>query len=84
MASISLLLGALCLIVLISICDGNRTVCGDSGKATGIIVRGNESSRGLWPWLVALYYVKDNEFFCGATLISNRHILTGRTNENYH
>lgn len=38
---------------------------------------GSESERGQWPFLVALIRKKLNEdFFCGGTLISSKHVLT--------
>ena len=42
------------------------------------VVGGNESGRGQWPWMAAvwLHGPKKTEFWCGATLISRRHILT--------
>lgn len=30
-----------------------------------------------WPFLAALYRTDQSKFFCGGTLISSRHILTG-------
>lgn len=32
-----------------------------------------------WPFLAALYRTDHSKFFCGGTLISSRHILTGIT-----
>lgn len=42
------------------------------------VVGGEESGRGQWPWMAAvwLHGPKKTEFWCGATLISRRHILT--------
>ncbi|XP_045122683.1 uncharacterized protein LOC123511126 [Portunus trituberculatus] len=42
------------------------------------VVGGKESGRGQWPWMAAvwLHGPKKTEFWCGATLISRRHILT--------
>ncbi|CAL4107853.1 unnamed protein product, partial [Meganyctiphanes norvegica] len=38
------------------------------------IVGGGETNLNEWPWQVALIY--NNKFFCGGSLISDRHILT--------
>jgi secreted trypsin-like serine protease len=37
--------------------------------------------RGSYPWMVALMYIKDTKspsFFCGGSLISKKHVLTGK------
>lgn len=41
------------------------------------IMGGNEADREQWPFIAALYHTKKLEYFCGGTLIANRHILTG-------
>lgn len=51
--------------------------CGFSDEESGLIINGTKIPRGKWPWLVALFVVEENKFFCGATLISDRHILSG-------
>jgi len=38
------------------------------------VVGGEEAKMNEWPWQVALVY--NNKFFCGGSLISDRHILT--------
>lgn len=50
----------------------------------GQIAGGTPSSRGKWPWLVALIYRKYDQFFCGGSLISAKHVLSGKvaTREN--
>lgn len=42
------------------------------------VVGGEQAGRGQWPWMAAvwLHGPKKTEFWCGATLISRRHILT--------
>lgn len=40
------------------------------------IVRGTQTVRGAWPFLVALYYIEESKFFCGATVISTKNVLT--------
>lgn len=56
-------------------CDASK--CGFSDEESGLIIGGTKTPRGKWPWLVALFVVEENKFFCGATLISDRHILSG-------
>lgn len=57
----------------------NEHICGISGKSTGLIVDGSLLNRGRFPWLVALMYVKSQPpiFFCGGSLISDKHVVTG-------
>lgn len=38
---------------------------------------GEEVDRGQWPFIVALYLAKESRYFCGGTLVTNKHILTG-------
>lgn len=40
---------------------------------------GEKTDRGQWPFLAALFTVKEeeNDFYCGGSLISPRHVLTG-------
>ncbi|KAJ6648828.1 Serine protease gd [Pseudolycoriella hygida] len=40
------------------------------------ITGGNVTSRGEWPFIAALYYTDDQSFFCGGTIISQKHVLT--------
>lgn len=42
------------------------------------ITKGTATSRGAWPFLAALFYVEKAQFFCGSTVISARHVLTGK------
>lgn len=53
-------------------CHVNMSVPGH----TGMIVNGQISPRGKWPWLVALSTKSDGEFFCGGSLISERFVLS--------
>jgi hypothetical protein len=64
----------------IDLIESGKT-CGLVHKGSGLIVNGAEFRRGSFPWLVALMYVGDNspsKFFCGGTLISAKHVLTGK------
>lgn len=35
---------------------------------------------GQWPWVATLFLKELEKFFCGATLISEKHLLTGKFN----
>lgn len=50
--------------------------CGTVPYATGYIIGGSEAKRGQWPFMVGLMYRPWNKFFCGGSLITNRHVLS--------
>ena len=58
-------------------------VCGKPAQISAYIVRGRNFKRGEFPWMVALLKNLKNppEFLCAATLISMRHVITGK-NQN--
>lgn len=51
--------------------------CGKLSYGSGLIVNGEESKRGEFPFLVALIRISDQKFFCAGNLITKTHILTG-------
>lgn len=55
-----------------------QETCGQFNYGGGTVVGGNEIKRGEWPWLIALFYSDNKKYFCGGTLISNKHVLTGK------
>lgn len=60
--------------------DINEANCGVSGSATGLIVNGQSTVRGLYPWAVAIFTRAasgKSEYSCGGTLISADKVLTG-------
>lgn len=65
--------------LLVCSCNSEDNVCGRSDQSAGLIIGGSPVSRGKWPWIVALFKTTANEskFFCGGTLISNKHVVTG-------
>lgn len=46
------------------------------------MVGGNETVRGQWPFIVALYLLETDEFFCGGVLIAPQYVLTGKQTGN--
>lgn len=69
---------------LLSICVGTFKIyevggieCGTVNLLREVILAGNEVVKGEWPFLAALYYARYCNYFCGGTIISNKHILTG-------
>lgn len=51
--------------------------CGVTDFTRALISKGTRTDRGEWPFLAALYYVEEYTFFCGGTLITYKHVLTG-------
>jgi secreted trypsin-like serine protease len=51
--------------------------CGTVKEIENRILGGIQSKRGRWPFLAALYYTEGSKFFCGSSLISTKHVLTG-------
>lgn len=57
--------------------------CGKVRSEFGGTIFGGEKSRKTeFPWMVALVDRKLNKFFCGGTLISAKHVLSGKTSIN--
>lgn len=54
--------------------------CGLANDVQSLVVNGDKTSEGEFPWLVALMYRKgfNYEFRCTANLIDDSHIITGR------
>lgn len=50
--------------------------CGTAGAPTGLVFNGTLSKKGQWPWLVAVYSIDSDQYFCGGTLISSRFVST--------
>ncbi len=57
----------------------NGMVCGRVNISRPVIRDGNPSLRGEWPFIAALYKVNGSKFFCGGTIITNKHVLTGKS-----
>lgn len=51
--------------------------CGTVKFVEPKVVAGTAISRGEFPFLAALHYIEEAKFFCGGTLISSGHVLTG-------
>jgi len=51
--------------------------CGTTNFTAGLITKGTAAARGEWPFLAALFYAEEKLFFCGGSLISAKHVLTG-------
>jgi secreted trypsin-like serine protease len=51
--------------------------CGLRSAGSGDVVGGRHTRFNSWPWLVALRFKPTNAFFCGRSLISERHVVSG-------
>lgn len=52
----------------------------------GFVVNGHQFVRGKYPWMVALMLLKDSKppiYFCGGSLVSSMHVLTGNFNSDF-
>lgn len=54
-------------------------ICGRLGSVS-LVANGQDVLPGMYPWLVAIYETKAEGlvFNCGGTLISNRHVISGK------
>lgn len=52
--------------------------CGKVTFSNANAVGGTQTKRGEWPFLVALYNIEQAMFFCGGSLVTNQHVLTGK------
>lgn len=53
--------------------------CGIKRMPIGTIVGGMKVHRQVeWPWLVAFFNKVNGNFFCSGTLISEKHVLSGK------
>lgn len=51
-------------------------ICGLKVNASGLIVGGKATEINEWPWLASLFKSESKEFFCGGSIVSERHVLT--------
>lgn len=56
--------------------------CGRMSQIVQRIIGGTPVENGQWPFVVSLLFKSLNQFFCGGTLITSKHVLTG-TLTNY-
>lgn len=61
------------------IVKASQFTCGTrDGMFKAKIHRGNTVHKGEWPWIVAFIYEKNEKMFCGGSLISEKHVLSGK------
>ena len=56
--------------------------CGRRNVGSGLSVGGEPSKINAWPWLVAFAHrvVGNRSFFCGGSLVSAKHVVSGQNN----
>lgn len=64
-------------VILASLISALAEECGQVKYSSELIYGGVYAKRGQWPWLCTLHDVESDEFFCGSTLVSSRHVVTG-------
>ena len=64
-------------LLLLTITSSSANECGQQSVGTGFSIGGEYSLRGQWPWLVPLFEVNDNKFFCSSSIISDKFLLSG-------
>ena len=46
-------------------------------QSTPLVYGGAPAYAGKWPWFVSLFLKEADQFYCGSSLISEKHLLTG-------
>lgn len=51
-----------------------------SAESCGQLMQSSDTNSTIanWPWLASLFHYFNGQYFCSGTLISDRHILTGK------
>ena len=57
-----------------------ENACGRKSFIAFRIFNGQQSEPNSWPWLVVFHHTPKNVFFCGGSLITAKHVLTGKKN----
>lgn len=67
-------------LIFTSLCASGKPAKNCGKQAVGAIVGGKNFTRGDFPWNVALMDKRKTppEFFCGGTLVSSSHVITGK------
>jgi hypothetical protein len=71
-------------VVLFFSCISESLQCGQVKVGRPLSVGSEYASRGQFPWLVPLFTVNEDKFFCGSTIISERHLMSGNVQKKYN
>lgn len=50
----------------------------NGNRVNPLVFGGNFTEPGDWPWMGPIFLSSNDRYFCGSSLISNRHTLTGK------
>ncbi|KAG4066426.1 hypothetical protein HA402_007062 [Bradysia odoriphaga] len=64
------------LVATIKVSSINAIECGTINLYREAVLGGKEVVKDEWPFIVALYYSSTFKYFCGGTIISDKHVLT--------
>jgi secreted trypsin-like serine protease len=70
-------------VIFVAICciyadgQGESENCGRKDSVSERIFGGEEVQSNEWPWLVAFVNWTENKFFCGGSLVSSKHVISG-------
>jgi len=65
-------------VILLQLLSGiSSQKCGTVSVPHGNVFGGQQTKKGEWPFIVALYYAENSKFFCAGNLISTKAVLTG-------
>jgi hypothetical protein len=56
--------------------------CGRRKKESPLVVSGNQTFPGEWPWVASLHISSYGNYFCGSTLVSEKFLVTGKKKSN--
>ena len=75
----------LLLFFVISVQSNPTLDCGKKNGVQGNVYGGDPTKPNTWPWIVAfLHRVKKKKtFFCGGSLVSAKHVVSGKTNNSF-
>jgi secreted trypsin-like serine protease len=57
--------------------EGQGESCGRKFSGSDLSFGREQVQSNEWPWLVALVHWPKKKFFCGGSLISNNHVISG-------
>lgn len=67
------------LVNLLQIFQVHCTECGKVNSIEDLIIDGTKSIIERWPFVVVIHQLNNSEYLCGGTLISMKHILSGKS-----
>lgn len=69
------------LVLCFTLIECDHSNCGLSGSPVGLVINGNDTFRGEYPWIAAIFHAELNKYLCGGTILTNKFIITGLINK---